>query len=297
MTLLQILLQALGGMPLFDNITTAFGTAGTGGFGILSDSISSYSPYIQVVVTVFMALFGVNFGVYYLLLTGKPPPGPQKRGAAAVCGDFSGFHRFDHSEYSAYVQRAGRGPATCRLPGLFHDDHHRICHTNFDLWPEFSKAILLLLMMVGACAGSTGGGIKVSRVLLMAKAMSREQKRTVNPHTVSLIKMDGKVVGNDVFSGIWFYMSAYLLIMALSVVAVSLNNFGLETSISAVAACLNNIGPGFGVAGPMSCYATFSPLSKLVLCADMLLGRLEIIPLLMLWNPWVWAWNRSRRNR
>ena len=108
--------------------------------------------------------------------------------------------------------------------------------------------------------------------------MSREQKRTVNPHTVSLIKMDGKVVGNDVFSGIWFYMSAYLLIMALSVVAVSLNNFGLETSISAVAACLNNIGPGFGVAGPMSCYATFSPLSKLVLCADMLLGRLEIIP-------------------
>lgn len=297
MTLLQILLQALGGMPLFDNITTAFGTAGTGGFGILSDSISSYSPYIQVVVTVFMALFGVNFGVYYLLLTGKPLQA-LKSGELRL---YVGILAVSTALITLNILPMYNGPAEALRHAAFQVSSIMtttgFATTNFDLWPEFSKAILLLLMMVGACAGSTGGGIKVSRVLLMAKAMSREQKRTVNPHTVSLIKMDGKVVGNDVFSGIWFYMSAYLLIMALSVVAVSLNNFGLETSISAVAACLNNIGPGFGVAGPMSCYATFSPLSKLVLCADMLLGRLEIIPLLMLWNPWVWAWNRSRRNR
>ena len=288
LTLLQILLQALGGMPLFDNITTAFGTAGTGGFGIKADSIAGYSPYLQVVVTVFMALFGVNFGVYYLFLARKPLQALKSTElriyvailvistaliTVNILPQYSGVgESLRHAAFQVSSIMTTTGFAT----------------TNFDLWPEFSKAILLMLMVVGACAGSTGGGIKVSRVLLMLKAMKREHRRTVSPKTVSIIKLDGKVVDNDTLSGIWFYMTAYSVILVGSVLAVSLNNFGLETTISSVVACLNNIGPGFGVAGPMGGYADFSPLSKVVLCLNMLLGRLEIFPLLMLCAPISW---------
>ena len=288
LTLLQILLQALGGMPLFDNITTAFGTAGTGGFGIKADSIAGYSPYLQVVVTVFMALFGVNFGVYYLFLARKPLQALKSTElriyvailvistaliTVNILPQYSGVgESLRHAAFQVSSIMTTTGFAT----------------TNFDLWPEFSKAILLMLMVVGACAGSTGGGIKVSRVLLMLKAMKREHRRTVSPKTVSIIKLDGKVVDNDTLSGIWFYMTAYSVILVGSVLAVSLNNFGLETTISSVVACLNTIGPGFGVAGPMGGYADFSPLSKVVLCLNMLLGRLEIFPLLMLCAPISW---------
>ena len=160
---------------------------------------------------------------------------------------------------------------------------------NFDLWPEFSKWILLLLMFVGASAGSTGGGIKVSRILLLIKASFCERKRLLNPRKISLVRMDGRVVQDATIRGIWQYMGFYLVIAAISLLLLSLDGFGIETTFSAMAACLNNIGPGFGVSGPAGNFATYSDLSKVVLCLDMLLGRLEIIPFMMLFAPSNWS--------
>jgi trk system potassium uptake protein TrkH len=288
---LQFILQALGGMPWFDNLTTVFGTAGTGGFGIKGDSIAGYSPYLQVVITIFMSLFGVNFSLYYLIVTGKWK------------------HALKNEEFRLYwlIQLIAITLIALNIRGMYATTGETIRHaafqvstiitttgfatTNFDLWPEFSKWILLLLMFVGASAGSTGGGIKVSRILLMVKASFCERKKLLNPRKISLVRMDGRVVQDDTIRGIWQYMGFYLVIAALSVLLLSLDGFGIETTFSAMAACLNNIGPGFGVCGPAGNFSTYSNLSKIVLCIDMLLGRLEIIPFMMLFAPSNWSKN------
>ena len=289
MSALQFLLLALGGLPWFDNLTTVFGTAGTGGFGIYGDSIASYSSYEQTIITIFMTLFGVNFTVYYLLITGKPKQALR------------------NEELRLYllIQVVAAGLITADTyhlyPNLRQAMHHAafqvssimtttgFATVNFDVWPEFSKWILVLLMFVGASAGSTGGGIKVSRILLMIKSALCERRRQLSPRKVSVVRMDGKLVSDDTLRGIWQYMAFYLIITGISVLVLSLENLGFDTTLASVAACLNNIGPGLSASGPIGSFADFSDLSKVVLCADMLLGRLEIIPFMMLFAPSNWG--------
>lgn len=292
LTALELATLLLGGMPFFDALTVSFGTAGTGGFAIRADSIGGYSTFLQAVVTVFMALFGINFSIYFLLLTGRFKMILQNEELRLYLGIMlgatllitlntrgmygSGFLAFHHSFFQVSSIMTTTGFAT----------------VDFNLWPEFSKVLLLLVMIVGACGGSTGGGMKVSRLLLLLKAMKVEFKRFFSPRAVMTVHMDGKPAGDRTIRGVHLFMTAYALLTAFSIVLVSRNNFGIETSVSAVLACINNIGPGLGMVGPMSCYALFDPGTKLVLCADMLLGRLEILPLLMLFAPSVW---RGRR--
>ena len=295
LSVLQFILLAIGGMPWFDNITTVFGTAGTGGFAIRGDSMGGYSSYIQIVVTIFMTLFGVNFSVYYLLVMGKIKQALRNEELwlylfiqAAATALISFNTRSFFPTMGKTVQQAAFQVSSIMTTTGF-------ATTNFDLWPEFSKWIILLLMFIGASAGSTGGGMKVSRILLMAKAARRERKRAVNPREVTIIRMDGRMVNDDTMKGIWMYLTYYLAIALGSMLVVATNQFGVEVTFSAVVSCLNNIGPGFGVCGPMGSFSSFNPVSKIVLCFDMLLGRLEIVPFLMLIAPA--AWNKRRLYR
>lgn len=288
LTILEFLILLLGGMPAFDALTVAYGTAGTGGFAIRADSIGGYSVFLQAVVTVFMALFGVNFSIYYLVLRGRLRAVLHSEELRLYVGIMVGTavlitcntrHLYDsvlmafhHSFFQVSSIMTTTGFAT----------------VDFNLWPEFSKVLLLLIMIVGTCGGSTGGGIKVSRLLLLLKSMKLEFKKFFSPRSVLAVHMDGKPTGDRTIRGVGLFMTAYLLITAFSVLLVSTNNFGIETSLSAVLACINNIGPGLGQVGPMSCYDVFGAGTKLVLCVDMLLGRLEILPLLMLFAPSVW---------
>lgn len=288
MTLIEIVILLIGGMPFFDALTLSFGTAGTGGFALRADSIGSYSLFLQGVITVFMALFGVNFGVYYLLLRGRFKLALHNEELRMYIAIMLGasiliavnthsmydnwFLAFHHSAFQVSSIMTTTGYAT----------------VDFNLWPEFSKVLLLLIMIVGACGGSTGGGIKVSRLLLLMKSLRVELKRFFSPRAVLVAHMDGKPVGEPTLRGVSLFMTSYLLIMAISIALLSLNNYGIETSVSAVLACLNNIGPGLGFVGPMSSYAVFGDGTKLLLCANMLLGRLEILPMLMLFTPSAW---------
>lgn len=273
-----------GGMSVFDALCTTFGTAGTGGFGIKNDSMASYSTYLQIVVTVFMALFGVNFSVYYLLI--KKPKDAVK-----------------DEEVRAYflIMLAAIALITINLSSngetLLHNIHHASFHvssvmtttgfaiSDFNLWPPFSKGILLLLMVFGACAGSTGGGTKIARWLLISKSMKSGVKQMLHPRSVSVVKINGKPVDQSTLHNVNVYFTAYVVILIVSFLTVSLDGFSIETNLSAVLSCFNNIGPGLDLVGPAGNYSSLSALSKLVLSLDMLLGRLEIFPLLALLNP------------
>ena len=289
LTVLCVAFLLAGGMPLFDSVCTAFGTAGTGGFGIKNDSIGSYSPYLQNVCTVFMLLFGINFNVYYLLLIRK----------------FAAAFKDEEVRLYLFFFAAATGLITWNIRPLMQSWGESLHHaafqvisimtttgfstTNFDLWPSFSKAILLVLMVLGACAGSTGGGIKTVRMLLLLKELRYNVQRTLRPRTVRAIHVNGHVVDNEVIKGVNSYMAAYWILMFGSILLISLDEFPLESNLSAVFACFNNIGPGFGVVGPMSNYDCYSDFSKIVLTVDMLLGRLEIFPLLALFSRDTWS--------
>lgn len=288
MTVIEILLLLLGDMPLFDALTTAFGTAGTGGFGIKNTSMMDYSPYLQWVVTIFMILFGVNFNAYYLMLFGK-----FRRAFAMeevrwyliiiafatgviflqILGSSAGvFDALTHSSFQVASIITTTGFSTI----------------DFDLWPQTSRTILVLLMFIGACAGSTGGGIKVSRLLILGKGVSLECRRYLHPREVRVMRMDGRNLEPGVVRSAHVFLFAYLLIFALSVLAISVDNFDLITNFTAVTATFNNIGPGLELAGPTQNFSLFSNFSKLVLTFDMLAGRLEIFPVLMLLLPKTW---------
>ena len=270
-TILEIILQALGGMPLFDNLCITFG---------------SYSPYLQWVITVFMLLAGTNFGLYFLLLY------RQWRAAAQM------------EEVRWYYIIVFTATLLISLnlisSGQFHSVREVLFQvatiitttgyatTDFDLWPSFSKGILLLLMLLGACAGSTGGGIKVSRLLIYVKSAVQELRELTKPRVVRTIRMDGKKLEAPVIKGALLFLVCYALIFVVSVLIIQLENLDLETSFSAVAANLNNIGPGLGLVGPTCNYGFLSPLSKIVLIFDMLAGRLEVFPILVLLSPATW---------
>ena len=288
LTILDILLLLAGGMSVFEAFCTAFGTAGTGGFGVKNDSIASYSPYIQNVTTIFMLLFGVNFSCYYLLvmrqLRSVFKDEELRLYIAIVVGSIalivwnlwgfypSGEETVRHAAFQVASIMTTTGFAT----------------TDFDLWPSFSKTILLCLMVVGACAGSTGGGIKVARVLLLFKSLKRNIAQMLHPRRVKLVRSNGAVMDERIIANTNAYLSAYVLIVFASFIIISLDGFSTGTNFSAVLACLNNIGPGLEMVGPVCNYSAFSVLSKLVLTVDMLLGRLEIFPILVLFSFQTW---------
>lgn len=288
MTILEMVILLLLGMPLFDAVTLSFGTAGTGGFGVRNDSIASYTPAMQNVITLFMILFGVNFNIYYLVLCGKLKQAFHSEEVRAYFGiilssalliAYNVRHLFPtireclrHSFFQVGAIITTTGFST----------------VNFDTWPQLSKTILLMLMFVGACAGSTGGGIKVSRLIIMLKTVFRELFTTVHPHGVRKIKMDGRNVERETVRSVNTFLIAYMFIYFVSLLLVSIDNFDLTTTFSSVATTINNIGPGFNLAGPAENFAKFSHFSKYIFMFDMLTGRLEIFPMLVLFSPITW---------
>ena len=288
MTMLQIIFLLLGRMPLFDALCITFGSAGTGGFGIKNDSMGSYSTYCQVVTTIFMIAFGVNFSAYYLILTKKFRQAfsiEEVRGylgiiaAAILIIAFNTRHLF--SGIGTAVQQAA-----FQVGSIITTTGYST--TDFNQWPSLSKAVLVLLMFIGACAGSTGGGIKVSRILLLCKAARKELQLYLHPNAVKKIKMDQKLVSHEMMRSTNIFLTVYLIIFAVSVLIVSIDNFDLVSTFTSVATTLNNIGPGLEVAGPLGNFSSFSYLSKSVMIFDMLAGRLEIFPLLLLFCRGTW---------
>lgn len=288
LTVLNFLFLLLGRMPMFDALCTAFGTAGTGGFGIKNDSIASYSPYLQNVCTVFMLLFGVNFSCYYLLLLRRVRDVLSDEelrfylalvlgSIALIVWDLRGVYQ----TFGETVRHAAFQVASIVTTTGF-------ATTDFDFWPSFSKAILMILMVVGACAGSTGGGIKCARVMLLFKGLHRNIHQVLHPRAVEVVRVNKRSVSEKVLANTNAYLSAYVLILLFGYLIVSLDGFSSTTNFSAVLACFNNIGPGFDVVGPTCNYAAFSPLSKLVLILVMLAGRLEIFPVLILFTRTTW---------
>lgn len=297
-TLLQLLLYRVGvafgwgEMPLFDSICLTLGTAGTGGFTIHADGLASYSTYEQALTTVFMILFGVNFSIYFFI----------------ICKKFKLI--WQNSELKCYIGIILSAiiliTLNLTLTGGYYNSvgdtvHHTAFTvgsiitttgygtTDFALWPEFSKMILLLLMVIGACAGSTGGGMKVSRILILFKFARAEIRHLLHPRAVEVMTMDKKRVSSDVIRGTTAFLIVYVSLLFGSILLVSLDGFGMETSISSVFATLNNIGPGISsLIGPFGSFAPFSALSKLVMIVDMLFGRLEIFPMLLLLRPSTW---------
>ena len=285
LTVLEIFILLFGGMSLFESVTLTFGTAGTGGFGVLNSSIASYSPFCQGVITVFMALFGINFNFYFLLLCKKFKDALKSEEvwtylaimlsaivviAINVKDMFASFgEALHHSAFQVSSVMTTTGYAT----------------TDFNQWPELSRMIMLAVMCVGACAGSTGGGLKVSRAIILLKSARREFRRISHPRSVKIITFDGNRVNDDTIRNTFAYFFIYVMIFAASVLVVALDNFDFTTTVTSVIATLNNIGPGLNMVGATGNFSEFSFLSKLVLIADMLLGRLEIFPLLFLFAP------------
>ncbi len=288
MTVTQIVLLVCGGMPAFDSIVHAFGTAGTGGFGVKADSIGGYSPYLQWVITVFMILFGVNFNVYYLLLIRRFKSVLKSAELWVYLGIIAtAILSIAVNIYPQYenISDTVRNSAFQVSSIITTTGYSTV---DFDLWPAFSKAILLILMFIGACAGSTGGGMKVSRVVLAVKQIRRELQRMLHPRSVKTLRFEGRPVEEQTLTGVNSYFGIYLICFVVTFLIISLEPFGLESNFSAVAACFNNIGPGFGAVGPAANYAEYSNLSKIVLSGAMLLGRLEIFPLIIFFSPTSW---------
>ena len=288
MTVINFLFLIAGDMPVFDAICTAMGTAGTGGFGIKNDSMASYSPYIQNVTTVFMALFGINFSCYYLLLL----------------GNFRSVFKDEELRLYVGIILGATGLIALNLRGFYDTLEETLRHaaftvstiitttgfatTDFDLWPAFSKSIIMILMIIGACAGSTGGGLKVARMMLLMKSLGRNIQQTLSPRRVQVIRNNGNIVDEKVLANTNAYLAAYVIILFVSFVLISIDDFSTATNFTAVLACFNNIGPGLEAVGPTCNFSAYSALSKLVLCVDMLAGRLEIFPILVLLSPATW---------
>lgn len=288
LTLLELVFLLAGRMPMFDALVTSFGTAGTGGFGIKNDSMTSYSSYLQNVTTVFMILFGVNFNVYFLLLAKKPRQAFRSEEVRDYLGIIfltiviitfnirhiypSIMESFRHAAFQVASIITTTGFAT----------------TDFNNWPQVPKTILVMLMFVGACAGSTGGGIKVSRFAILLKTVKKELEQYIHPKSVRKIVMDGKPVEHEVVRSINVFLITYVLVFSFSVLLIGFDDHDLITNFTAVAATLNNIGPGLELVGPTQNFGVFSGGAKLILIFDMLAGRLELFPLLLLFLPRTW---------
>ena len=288
MTIMEMILLACGGMNAFDAITLSFGTAGTGGFGVKNTSIADYSVYSQWIITIFMILFGVNFGFYFLVLQKKIKRAALIEevrwyfivifvAAAIIFLNIRGSYLTVEETARHSLFQVGAIITTTGYSTV-----------NFNLWPAVSKTILVILMFVGACAGSTGGGIKISRILMLCKTVFKELHQFLHPKSVKKISMDGKVIPHEVVRSVNVYMITYLLLFTASVLLIAFDNHDLTTNFTAVAATFNNIGPGLELVGPVENFGFFSNGAKLVLIFDMLAGRLELFPLLMLFSRETW---------
>ena len=289
LTILNVVFLLIGGMPLFDSLCTAFGTAGTGGFGIKNDSIAGYSPYLQNVCTVFMLLFGVNFSCYYLLAIRQVKNvfkdeelrfylGTVLASVLLIAWNVRGLYgTFEETLRHAAFQVASIMTTT------------GFATTDFDLWPSFSRAILLGLMIVGACAGSTGGGFKCGRTLLLIKSLRRNVRQILHPQKVQVVRVNGQMVTEKVLDNTNAYLAAYAFIIVFSFIVISIDGFSPMTNFSAVLACFNNIGPGLESVGPTCNFGDYGLLSKSLLIVDMLAGRLEIFPILILFSRSTWS--------
>ena len=282
LTLAELLLLLAGGMPFFEAITTSFSTAGTGGFAVLNSNMSGYSPYLQYVVTIFMLLFGINFNVYYLLLLHKFRTAllyEEMRWYLIVISAATALIMWDIRNLFPTLEEVFRHSAFQVVSIITTTGFMSV---DFDLWPKLSHTVLILLMFIGACAGSTGGGIKVSRWIILFKYLRTELRRLMHPRMISRFRLNGAVVGEEIIRSMLLYLVAYFLTFVLSLMVVSLEGYDLVTNFSALATCYNNVGPGLNLVGPTLNFSFYSSLSKLVFTADMLLGRLEVIPLLVL---------------
>lgn len=288
-TATEVIMLCAGGMSLFESLVHSFGTAGTGGFGIKADSIGSYSSYIQWVIAVFMMIFGINFNIYFLILIKRVKEvfrstelwtylGIIVASTAVISANvyktFSG--NLSNSVRAAYFQVASIATTT------------GYATADFNKWPMLSKAILFILMFIGACGGSTAGGFKVSRVVLLVKQVGREIKKLLHPRSVSTVRMEGKPVDESTLHGVNVYLAIYIICFVAVFLLLCIEPVDLETNISAAAACFNNIGPGLSMVGPAANFSFYSPFSKIVLSFAMLLGRLEIFPLILLFSPQTW---------
>ncbi len=289
LTLLQTTLLLCGGMNLFESLIHAFGTAGTGGFGVKADSIASYSPYIQWVITVFMLIFGVNFNLYYFLLL-------RRFRTVFKSGElwtYLGIYLVAVTVVAVNIYGIYGNVGECIRLSAFQvssiSTTTGFATADFNNWPDLSKAVLFVVMFTGGMAGSTAGGLKTSRIVLLFKSIKREFSRMLHPRSVSVVKFEGKPVDDVTLHSVGTYFSLYIGVFIGIFLLVAVDNFDFETSISAVAACINNIGPGFGAVGPMGSYAGFSAFSKVVLSLAMLLGRLELYPIMITLSPSTWA--------
>lgn len=288
LTAMDFMFLVLGGMSIFDALCTSFATAGTGGFGVMNDSIAGFSPYIQNITTLFMFLFGVNFSCYYMLLIGQIKTLFQDEELRLYVGLFLGSAtlitiniRSMYPTLEEAIRHAAFQVSSIMTTTGF-------ATTDFDLWPSFSKSILFLLMLVGASAGSTGGGLKCSRVLLLLKGLRRNIRQILNPQKVQVIRINDQVIDEKILKNTNAYLAAYVFIILSSYIVLSLDGNTMMTNLSAVITCFNNVGPGFELVGPTLNFSIYGPISKLVLCLDMLAGRLEIFPILILASNSAW---------
>ena len=286
---LEVVFLLAGGMNLYEALVHTFSTAGTGGFSSRNASIAAFdSAYIDGVITIFMLLFGVNFNLYYLLLLKnvkdvfrneelKTYLGIVAVSAVLITANIAGMYG---SILKAFRYAGFQVVSVITTTGFVTAD--------FELWPEFSKTILLILMVIGACAGSTGGGMKVSRIMILGRTVMREIKQILHPKSVNVVKMDGKRLTDENTHGVYVYTICYVAILAASVLLVSIDNFDFTTNFTAVLTTLNNVGPGLAQVGPIENFADFSWFAKMILSLDMLIGRLEILPIMMLLAPQTW---------
>lgn len=289
LTALEIVFLLLGGMPLYDSIVHALGTAGTGGFGIKADSIASYSHYLQWVITVFMLLFGVSFNLYYLLLLKKWRAVLDSNELKCYFGIWlAAFLIIAVNIYPLYgsVADAIRLSAF-QVSSLVTTTGYATA--DFNLWPQLSKAVLFLLMFAGGCMGSTAGGLKMSRIVVLAQSVRNELRHALRPRAVSSVRLNGRRLDPQEVKSVHSYFAIYITVVIAVFLLISFEPFGFETNLSAAVSCVNNIGPGFDLVGPAASYADYSGFSKLVLSLAMLLGRLEIFPMLLLFSPKLWS--------
>lgn len=296
MTVLEVILLCAGGMPLYDSLIHSFGSAGTGGFSCKALSVGAYnSPYAEVVIGIFMLLFGINFNLYYFLLLKHFKDAFLSEELIAYLGIVAA----STLAIAANIRQMYDGFGAA-LRAAFFQVSTIITTTgyataDFNLWPSFSRVLLVTLMFVGACAGSTAGGLKVSRVIILLKSAVREVRHTLHPHAVTTVRFEGKALDDKTVRGAGVYLSVYVMLFAVSVLLLSIDGFDPVTTFTAVTACINNIGPGLEVVGPMGSFAEFSPWCKWLLSFDMLAGRLELFPMLALFVPDTWRKRRSAR--
>ena len=288
LTLTEVVFLLFGGMSLYEALIHSVGTAGTGGFGIRPDSIGSYSPYIQWVITVFMLLFGVNFNLYYLLLLRR----------------FRSALRSEELHIYLCIVLVVTGVMAWNIRGVMGSAGESLRHAafqvasivtttgyssaDFNLWPGLSRTLIFILLFVGGCAGSTAGGLKISRVAILFKCARREFRKLLHPRSVATVRFEGKPLDEATQTGVMRYFALYSLLLAAVILLLGGEPFDLETNVTAAISCFNNVGPGLSAVGPMGGYADYSPFAKLILSAAMLFGRLEIYPLILTFSPLTW---------